>query len=47
VPAFVNYDEPGQGIWEYKVRVAVTAGGANTISFQGVMLEMEFWQTKR
>jgi hypothetical protein len=47
VPAFVNYDEPGQGIWEYKIRVAVAAGGVNTISFQGVLLEMEWWQTKR
>jgi hypothetical protein len=48
VPTFVNFDEPGQGIWEYKINVTVNfTGGSNAIYFQGNYLEMEFWQTKR
>lgn len=52
VPVFTNYDEPGQGIWEYMVRVTIVdasspSAGAAWLTWKGLYLEMEFWQTKR
>jgi hypothetical protein len=48
VPSFVNFDEPGQGEWDYMVRVTVNYTGANNyVEFTGVLLELEFWQSKR
>jgi hypothetical protein len=48
VPSFVNFDEPGQGEWDYMIRVTVNFTGANNyIEFTGVLLEMEWWQSKR
>lgn len=52
IPSFSVYDTPGGGLYEYRVRISINiaqggASSAPTLSFQGVLLNLEVQQALR